>query len=155
MPIRPELKHFYKTPEYRAARERVIARAKNRCEQCGKPNGEMVETCSGRTLSLMGNPGRKVMCWRAAGSSWVTWCGVKMNAHPRFSVCTRMGKVRTIRVVLTCAHLNHNPSDNSDENLRFLCQWCHLNYDMDHHRETRSIRKDAKRPLQWEGAISV
>lgn len=33
MPIRPDLRHFYNTPEYHQARERIVARAKNRCEQ--------------------------------------------------------------------------------------------------------------------------
>lgn len=32
-------------------------------------------------------------------------------------------------VVLTVAHLNHNPSDNRDENLSAMCQRCHNNYD--------------------------
>lgn len=33
------------------------------------------------------------------------------------------------RVVLTTAHLNHDPSDNRDENLKALCQACHNRYD--------------------------
>jgi len=33
------------------------------------------------------------------------------------------------KVVLTVAHLNHDPSDCRDENLRALCQPCHNAYD--------------------------
>ena len=33
------------------------------------------------------------------------------------------------RVVLTTAHLSHDPSDNRDENLKALCQACHNRYD--------------------------
>ena len=33
------------------------------------------------------------------------------------------------RVVLTTAHLNHDPSDYRDENLKALCQACHNRYD--------------------------
>ena len=33
------------------------------------------------------------------------------------------------RVVLTVAHLNHDPMDCRDENLRAMCQRCHLRYD--------------------------
>lgn len=40
-------------------------------------------------------------------------------------------------VVLTVAHLNHTPEDCRDENLLAMCNRCHLNYDKDHHRETR------------------
>jgi hypothetical protein len=34
-----------------------------------------------------------------------------------------------IRIVLTVAHLNQNPADNRPENLKCLCQRCHLNHD--------------------------
>lgn len=51
---------------------------------------------------------------------------------------------RVVRVVLTIAHLNHDPSDNRDENLRALCQWCHLRHDRPFHyanaRRTRAAR---------------
>ena len=50
-------------------------------------------------------------------------------------------------IVLTVAHLNHDPADNRDENLKALWQWCHLNWDKLHHAETRAIRKDQARPL--------
>jgi 5-methylcytosine-specific restriction endonuclease McrA len=33
------------------------------------------------------------------------------------------------RVVLTVAHLNHDVDDNRDQNLRALCQPCHLRHD--------------------------
>lgn len=37
------------------------------------------------------------------------------------------------KVVLTVAHLNHDPRDCSPENLRHWCQKCHNTYDA-HHR---------------------
>jgi hypothetical protein len=46
-------------------------------------------------------------------------------------------------VVLTVAHLNHDPRDCRDENLKAMCQKCHLNYDADHHAETRKATKAA------------
>lgn len=49
------------------------------------------------------------------------------------------------KVVLTVAHLNHQPEDCRPENLKAMCQRCHLRYDIDHHRrtahETRRSRK--------------
>lgn len=42
------------------------------------------------------------------------------------------------KVVLTVAHLNHEPSDCRDENLKAMCQRCHLRYDRDLHAETRA-----------------
>jgi hypothetical protein len=38
------------------------------------------------------------------------------------------------RVVLTVAHLDHTPERCGDENLRAMCQRCHLRYDVEHHR---------------------
>lgn len=41
------------------------------------------------------------------------------------------------KVVLTIAHLDHNTTNNSPENLRALCQLCHLRYDSRRHVATR------------------
>lgn len=38
------------------------------------------------------------------------------------------------RVVLACAHLNHDPTDCDPGNLAALCQYCHLRHDRHHHR---------------------
>ena len=49
------------------------------------------------------------------------------------------------RVVLTVAHLNHQPEACRDENLKAMCQRCHLRYDREHHQRnaatTRRIKK--------------
>lgn len=44
---------------------------------------------------------------------------------------------KTVKVVLTIAHLNHTPEDCRPENLRALCQRCHNQYDAKHRAETR------------------
>ena len=38
------------------------------------------------------------------------------------------------KVVLTIAHLDHNPAHCDDDNLEAMCQRCHLRYDQHHHR---------------------
>ncbi len=40
-------------------------------------------------------------------------------------------------VVLTVAHLDHMPENCDDDNLMLWCQRCHLNYDTEHHAQTR------------------
>ncbi len=49
------------------------------------------------------------------------------------------------KVVLTVAHLDNTPEHCEDENLRAMCQRCHLAYDRDHHvanlRRTMSRRR--------------
>jgi hypothetical protein len=44
------------------------------------------------------------------------------------------------KVVLTVAHMDHDPRNCADDNLRAMCQRCHLLYDREHHRETRQAR---------------
>lgn len=45
------------------------------------------------------------------------------------------------KVILTTAHLNHTPEDCQDDNLRAMCQGCHLHYDKDHHAATRAATR--------------
>jgi hypothetical protein len=50
------------------------------------------------------------------------------------------------RVVLTTAHLNHDPSCGDLEQLRHMCQRCHLAYDAalhaTHARQTQQRRRE-------------
>jgi hypothetical protein len=46
-------------------------------------------------------------------------------------------------VILTCAHLDHTPENCSAENLRAMCQGCHLHYDRDHHPWTAHANRTA------------
>jgi hypothetical protein len=43
---------------------------------------------------------------------------------------------KPIVIVLTVAHLNHQPEDCRPENLAAMCQRHHLAYDLQHHRQT-------------------
>lgn len=54
------------------------------------------------------------------------------------------------KVVLTVAHLNHIPEDCRDENLRAMCQGCHLHYDKEHHAETAAATRRAALESQME-----
>lgn len=45
---------------------------------------------------------------------------------------------KPFRIVLTVMHLNHIPEDIRDENLKAACQRCHLRYDAERHKKTRS-----------------
>ena len=43
-----------------------------------------------------------------------------------------------VEVVLTIAHLDHDPTNNDHRNLRALCQKCHNRYDAPHRKANRS-----------------
>lgn len=129
MPIRRDLRTFYRGP-WLQVRLRILARAHHRCEQCGVPNHQRVER---------GPDG----LWR----SLLARCGAPWRNHQGNVTTMEPINRRQVLIVLTVAHLNHVAGDDRDENLLALCQWCHLNYDKLHHKETRSARKDAARPL--------
>jgi hypothetical protein len=46
------------------------------------------------------------------------------------------------RVVLTVAHLDHQPENCAPINLKAMCQRCHLRYDMKHHARSRRVNRD-------------
>lgn len=57
------------------------------------------------------------------------------------------------RVILTVAHLNHTPEDCRPENLRAMCQACHLHYDKDHHAETAAKTKHQQQVDAGQGIL--
>lgn len=61
-------------------------------------------------------------------------------------------------VVLTIAHLDHQPENNAPENLAAWCQRCHLQYDAEHHRinawKTRRARLASGDLFDSTGATS-
>ena len=68
-------------------------------------------------------------------------CG---DHHPGGRCPERHGKPALThrgRVLLTTAHLDHDPTNNVPENLRGFCQRCHLRYDrFQHAKERRKTR---------------
>ncbi len=150
MPIRKELRHLYGREWRTVTRPAILARAGNKCEQCGVPDRQTVlrtfgwwtpATLEATVFMLRGSiKGRAIteLVWHHEGVE------PKLHGFP-------LGKtMHWVSIVLTIAHLNHTPGDDRDENLRALCQHCHLHLDRDHHKQTRSIRKDLARPLLRE-----
>lgn len=74
-------------------------------------------------------------------------CGLhRTNPGPR-RCRERNGQPATFakgRVVLTVAHLNHQPEDCRDENLKAYCQRCHLRYDHEHHMKNAAATRRRK-----------
>lgn len=62
------------------------------------------------------------------------WRCEQMDANGELGRCTAMhGEPHPVtgsRVVLTVAHLDHQPENCADTNLRAMCQRCHNIYDM-------------------------
>ncbi len=149
MPIPRELRHFYRGPAWEATRERIRQRACDCCERCGKPNGERIETVVGKVL----RNGRvePYMFWRLLGRHF--WDGNlpqysgASKPEPSIEGMFRQTRRRYITAKCGAAHLNHTPGDDRDENLVWLCDWCHFHLDREHHHQTRARRKDQARPI--------
>jgi hypothetical protein len=71
-------------------------------------------------------------------------CGV-LNGQAYFRFVR--GVWREARVVLTIAHLNHNPADNSMSNVQALCQCCHLRHDLRFHVKNARASREQKQGL--------
>jgi hypothetical protein len=124
MPIRKELRHFYRTPEWKAAREACRERAGDRCEQCGGENGAIGyrRRTDGRFVAVYAPDSLTPLAlWPEKAKMVMVQCGG--------------------------AHLNNVAGDDRPENLAWLCRGCHLHRDAPFHKLTRSVRKDAERPL--------
>lgn len=55
---------------------------------------------------------------------------------------------KIIKIVLTVAHLDHDTTNNTDDNLAALCQRCHLRYDIEHHKRNSRATNEKKKGLQ-------
>lgn len=113
MPIRADLKGLY-GPDWDSISHRIrFERAKGRCEACGRPHGAIVFT--------LANGG-----WidPATGEAWIS------------GATDFIGQTR---VSLSTAHVDHDPANRHEYNLRAWCQRCHMLHDAPHHFAQRRI----------------
>jgi len=118
-------KQFYGRKWRTETRPRILGRERDCCKFCGGPNHVTVIRDGGGW-------------WNPATNHWF---------HPQGLRPEQWTNRRVVRIVLTVAHLNHICGADRDENLAALCQYCHLNFDKQHHEETRCQHKDERRPL--------
>jgi hypothetical protein len=71
----------------------------------------------------------------AAAERWISGDGEPVPAPGAWELL----RVELVQVQLGCAHLDHDPSHNSELNLAALCQRCHLAHDAPHHAARRRI----------------
>ncbi len=148
MPIRPEKQKLYPPKKaWAKIRAEVLARDRNKCRGCGLRNYTYGIRWRGggfycAPLSAQISPG--------ASSRW---------AETSYGDDLHSNKGALIHIVLTIAHMDHDPTNNGKPgkrpNLRALCQRCHNRYDREHRqanaRETRAKKKGTtdgpQRPL--------
>ena len=94
------------------------------------------------------NKGRYPKDWKTISLRIRTNAGNRCEGSPAFPACrAENGKPHPEtggRVVLTVAHLDHQPENCADENLRAWCQRCHNVYDMPMRKAGIAERAKAK-----------
>lgn len=116
-------------------RPSILARAKNKCEECGIDN--------------------YAEGWRDKEGNFITWKEIEdaleNNGYDYFEHELRhhLGKdwefkKKATKIVLTISHQDHDIKNNDPENLKALCQRCHLRHDREHHAETRRKNKEIR-----------
>lgn len=99
-------------------------RAKNKCEWCDAPNGQLIY--------------RPVK----GSAEWELWPeGMQSEAMT-------LDGDKAIKIVLTVAHIDHNKTNNNFKNLAALCQRCHLRHDIKHHAANRKYGRQHKEKHQ-------
>jgi hypothetical protein len=131
MPIRPEMRRFYPSNWPQISRHVRFERAAGICQGCGRPHGVTVRCLpDGRWLDGASHT------WRNSRGRPAHWPDL-----------VEMAQIRQTRMVLAAAHLDHNPGNNRQRNLKSLCQRCHMIHDRPHHLAQRRITYLLRRAL--------
>jgi hypothetical protein len=131
MPIRPEDRDRY-PKDWNAISQRVRDEAGQMCEWCSVPNGVLIRR--GVTEDC-----RRV--WRlASASASENGRASGDGSEVPDSTPDTVSYGYPVRVVLTVAHLDHQPENVERWNLKALCQRCHNAYDAANRRNGINAR---------------
>lgn len=118
-------------------------RAHNCCEICGVRNGAAI---------LRSNIDPAKYIYYDAQADRICWPNgeaIRLSEVPE-----EYDHESFIFVVLTVGHLDHNPGNNDESNLRAMCQRCHLNYDRPDNWQRRR-RNKVIRQVQATGQLAL
>ena len=128
MPISKANKDKYPT-NWKEVRQHILERAKNMCEKCEIANYSIVtQFDEGRLVSQ---------------DPFSTFKEARKHLKALKETGSSVALASSV-VVLTIAHLNHDPTDCRDENLMAMCQRCHLAYDKDLHQKNAARTRRAR-----------
>lgn len=136
MPIRKEMRHLYPSrAEWTRIRQRILERAGHACEVCRVPN---------RVCIVRGTDHDAGTFMLENGDVHDAETGERLGCARGSEYESSHGLV----VVLTIAHLDHDPTNNDDANLKALCQMHHLRHDQAEHIKNAARTRARKRDEQ-------
>jgi glyoxylase-like metal-dependent hydrolase (beta-lactamase superfamily II) len=130
VPIKPENRGLYPADWRTRIRPAILERAGHRCEVCGVADRAVIVR---------------------AGATWIAddgqvYCADTGRPIGCFDEAAYAGG-RKITIILTIAHLDHDPTNNAPDNLRALCQRHHLAHDLDHHKSNAAATRRGRRAV--------
>lgn len=125
MPIRAEMRDKY-PDNWKEIRQGILEEAGYKCEECGIPDHAVgYRDAEGNFIPAAGNYYIELDCAREMVKHYNEWCS---------------DGEKWIVIILTVAHLDHNPENNKRENLALLCQQCHNRHDAKTRHRNRRAR---------------
>lgn len=139
MPIKPENRHRYPA-DWHAIRERILARAGHRCEHPG---------CLARqySIGIWHRPDGGAHQWAEQYEPPATYAEARTIAAEAWWEVQHLGGDKLTIIVLTIAHLDHQPENCDEDNLRALCQRHHLAHDHAHHQANAAATRRAGKAI--------
>jgi 5-methylcytosine-specific restriction endonuclease McrA len=132
MPIRPENQSRYPKNWPQISRD-TRAAAGNKCQKCNAPNGQLVYRFQHEDYHF--EPSYML----DDGHIYSAEDGRLLDLQPP-SFITDVTVERWVKIVLTVAHLDHQPENCDPSNLRAWCQRCHNAYDAPMRRKGTRMR---------------
>jgi hypothetical protein len=133
MPIKPENKALYPA-NWKEIRARILERAGNCCERCRVANRTRIARGAGDHAGTYMTDDANVYCDESG-----TYLGQRRMSDYEVG--------RMTDIVLTISHTDHQPENCADDNLRALCQKCHLLHDAQHHAESARATRQARKAI--------
>jgi len=151
MPIKPENLKLY-PPDWKQISLAAKERARWRCQH---PGCHAEQYAVGKWEKKEGQWFWRPLCGNGPcdaagqGRDWpsmqrLTYSEARQIAADADWEREHLGAQPLIVIVLTVAHLNHDPTDCRPENLAAMCQRHHLAYDHDHHRRNAQATRRKK-----------
>jgi hypothetical protein len=120
MPIKPENRVKYPKNWNEISADIRFRRANNKCEVCGVLN-------------------YSEGFWIDNKFATVTTILNQLNETGKTQIDDLPMEIKSIKIVLTVAHLDHNPQNCDYNNLKAMCQRCHNRYDARHRAKIRKL----------------